>query len=260
MSKFALKTFPKANNLGDEIQELAARQFLPKVDCFVDRDNLDKEIRELRVIGNAYWEFDSFPKDNVDMLPIAMHIANRELNLDWFRANQPIGCRDENTARFLRSNGIYAYFSGCLTLTFPKYEGERNDTVLLVGSRDSFKDIYIPDGVNVDYAHSINNIKDEDINNPIKRMEQAEEWLDILRKSKLVISSRVHVIFPCIAMGTPVIPIQTQINADRLSGYELPVREDNFIIDKIDFNKDYTIPRPEEMINDLKRRIKKWVN
>ena len=88
-------------------------------------------------------------------------------------------------------------------------ENEKTE-YFLVGSKNSFKDIEFPKGQNVVFSHSINKIKEEDINNPVKRMEEAEEWLDIMRKSKLVISSRVHAILPCIAMGTPVIPIQTK--------------------------------------------------
>lgn len=248
--KYATLTYSNANNLGDDLQSLAAMQFLPRVDAFIDRDFIGNEKRKLRVIGNAYWEgFNendlSFPpKKNIDMLPIAIHIANKEINLDWFRANQPIGCRDENTARFLRSNGIYAYFSGCLTLTFPKYEGERKNRALIVGRLD--KEIDIPRELEIIKIDSVGQIKEEDLNNPEKRLNQAREWLELLKTSKLVISRKVHAIFPCIAMGTPIIPIITERNKDRLSGYDLKL-------------KNGIIERPEVMIKELKDRINKWI-
>ncbi|MDR1613194.1 MAG: polysaccharide pyruvyl transferase family protein [Planctomycetota bacterium] len=40
---------------------------------------------------------------------------------------EPIGCRDRNTAEFLHSRGIDAYFSGCLTLTFDARKSEPVD-------------------------------------------------------------------------------------------------------------------------------------
>ncbi len=37
---FALLRYRNTRNLGDEIQSIAARQFLPRVDGFIDRDRL----------------------------------------------------------------------------------------------------------------------------------------------------------------------------------------------------------------------------
>ncbi len=49
----ALK-YNNANNLGDEIQTLAAMQFI-KPETFVNRDSIATEDRDVRLIGNAFW-------------------------------------------------------------------------------------------------------------------------------------------------------------------------------------------------------------
>ncbi len=39
---FGLLTYPDTDNLGDEIQSLAARRFLPRVDYLIDRERIDE--------------------------------------------------------------------------------------------------------------------------------------------------------------------------------------------------------------------------
>ena len=82
------------------------------------------------------------PSDRVEPLPISMHLSPhvREAMLSnpdglrWFKANEPIGCRDTETMRFLESKGIRAYFSGCITLTLGKKyrnNGERRGLIFV---------------------------------------------------------------------------------------------------------------------------------
>ncbi len=43
------------NNIGDEIQSLAAKQFLPQIDLFLDRDHLNKvkSNKKIKLIMNG---------------------------------------------------------------------------------------------------------------------------------------------------------------------------------------------------------------
>ena len=38
--KFGLLNYSESYNVGDQVQSLAAKQFLPRVDYYIDRDNL----------------------------------------------------------------------------------------------------------------------------------------------------------------------------------------------------------------------------
>lgn len=115
-------------NIGDYIQNLAALQYLPKVDEYIDRDGDNPGNEPLKIIMNAWytWNPDKFPLDERYIpLPISMHISpsisdellNKKEVISWFKKNEPIGCRDYGTVRRLAENNIKAYFSGCLTLT-----------------------------------------------------------------------------------------------------------------------------------------------
>lgn len=240
----------RTRNLGDDIQTISAMQYL-EPEVFIDRDKIATEEREIKLIGNGYWDMRSFPpKSNIQMLPISMHIPLYELekkDIDWFKRNEPIGCRDLHTERLLKSYGVEAYFSGCLTLTLPKYDGKREDYIVVVGKlpKSWYNDIR---GENIIDVRQY--ITDEKlINNPEARIKQARKNLEIYKKAKLVLTSRIHTAFPCIAIGTPV-ALDITRGFERLEGYDWIPRHK-----EIDLKKDYTIERPEEMIAKLKEKV-----
>lgn len=55
---------------------------------------------------------------------VARRILSAPESINFFKRNEPIGCRDWGTVRILEKEGINAYFSGCLTLVL-----ERSDFV-----------------------------------------------------------------------------------------------------------------------------------
>ena len=81
------------------------------------------------------------PHNKVHPLFISFHINklvyqffSNEKSLNYFRKHQPIGCRDQSTVNFLKSYGIDAYFSGCLTLTLGesyKNQGNGKDVIFV---------------------------------------------------------------------------------------------------------------------------------
>lgn len=115
-------------NIGDYIQSLAAAQYMPRIDEYFDKTAKDFGTQTVKMIMNAWyiWNPELFPvSKRVIPLPISMHISpfvyekffKVKNNFEWFKKNEPIGCRDKETLNFLKVNGIEAYFSGCLTLT-----------------------------------------------------------------------------------------------------------------------------------------------
>lgn len=127
------------NNIGDYIQALAASQFLPQVDGFINREQL-KSYNEgpCKVIMNGWYMHDPSqwpPSNAIDPLFVAFHLnlsakdgLLREDGVRYLKDHQPIGCRDKYTVNLLTSKGIEAYFSGCLTLTLgQKYKSEEKE-------------------------------------------------------------------------------------------------------------------------------------
>lgn len=118
-------------NLGDYVQALAALQYLPNGEnpFYIERDNLSDfhKDTDVKVIMNGWWmeEPDNFPPTEC-ILPLyrSFHLRPKiekeffsEETISHLKKYQPIGCRDTNTAKMMRSHGIEAYYSSCLTLT-----------------------------------------------------------------------------------------------------------------------------------------------
>ena len=137
-------------NIGDYVQSLAAAQYLPQVDEFVDRENACPVGEDIKMIMNAWymWNPERFPiYKRINPLLVSIHISpmikdrlftNPEI-LKWLKKYEPIGCRDTGTVDLLKLYGIDSYFSGCLTLTLGKkykFNGEREGFI--------FVDPYLP--------------------------------------------------------------------------------------------------------------------
>jgi hypothetical protein len=133
-----------SDNLGDDIQSIAARQFMPAVDVLLDRDYLSgvKSEQKIKIILNGW--FNSKPENwppspDIDPLFVSFHIARKavalftsEISLIYLKQHEPIGCRDTSTRDLLLSKGVDAYFSGCLTLTLKNDAAMRTEEVFLV--------------------------------------------------------------------------------------------------------------------------------
>ena len=115
-------------NIGDYIQSIAARQFIGDKYEFIDRESMNKErTDDVALIANGWYMHhpENWPPDpKIHPLFVALHINKlvedtllSPPNIPYFKAHEPIGCRDCYTTEKLRKKGINAYFSGCLTLT-----------------------------------------------------------------------------------------------------------------------------------------------
>jgi Polysaccharide pyruvyl transferase len=129
-------------NVGDYIQSLAAKQFLPKVDEFVCRESLNKyQGDSLKLILNG-WFMDNPnwpPSPTVEPLFVSFHLNPHiqgrlldETGMAYFRNHGPIGCRDPSTQSTLQGHGIPAYWSSCLTTTLGDSFERKNPTTQVV--------------------------------------------------------------------------------------------------------------------------------
>jgi len=157
MVKYGLLTY-RTENIGDEIQSIAARQFLPRVDVYVERDSLNNVVSDekIKLIMNGWFTHKPEnwpPSPDIEPLFISFHItpsAAHQLtspqSIKYFKQHEPIGCRDYYTVNLLKKKGVDAYFSGCLTLTLQNTIKKRSNEILLVDIDLEDKDIieYLP--------------------------------------------------------------------------------------------------------------------
>lgn len=147
--KYGLLTYDEDEvgfNVGDNIQSIAARQFLPQVDTFINREKLAKyEGDKVKLIMNGWFTHNIknwTPSNDVIPLFISFHINQPvaqylldDRGVNYLKKHQPIGCRDYNTVKLLQEKGIEAYYTGCLTLTLDSYkvdDDEREGNIYIV--------------------------------------------------------------------------------------------------------------------------------
>lgn len=127
-------------NIGDYIQALASSQYLPRVDGFVDRDEDLKVYHDgpTAMIMNGWYMHNPKnwpPSDDIIPLFVAFHLnvlAKDEMtsseSITYLKNHEPIGCRDIDTMNLLKSYGVDAHFSACMTLTLGKnYHNDNKD-------------------------------------------------------------------------------------------------------------------------------------
>ncbi|WP_378173651.1 polysaccharide pyruvyl transferase family protein [Aquimarina sp. SS2-1] len=147
--KYGLLTYDENKNffnVGDNIQSLAAKQFLPKVDMLLNRERLGEYKGDpIKLIMNGWFTHNIHnwvPSDDIDPVFVSFHMNNTaapamlsEKGIAYLKKHEPIGCRDQFTADTLKAKGIDAYFTGCLTLTLDSYkvdDSERGEDIYIV--------------------------------------------------------------------------------------------------------------------------------
>ncbi|MDE6717328.1 MAG: polysaccharide pyruvyl transferase family protein [Muribaculaceae bacterium] len=267
--KYGLLTYtdtPTGTNIGDYIQSLAARQYLPQVDQLLNRERLDDyDDDEVKLIMNGWFTHTPshwIPAKNIHPHFVAFHINHSvqsrmltQEGITYLKTHGPIGCRDLFTTELLQSKGVPAFYSGCLTLTLDlKYkvaDKERGDDIYIVDPifnieegetllksprsflsallRGKFIDLFrkkrlinriIPKEIRKKAIYTHHQLPPNDIPDS-ERFRIAEDLLHRYAKAKLVITSRIHCALPCLALGTPVIFIDSfsdSSNKSRLKG------------------------------------------
>jgi hypothetical protein len=233
--------FPGSTNIGDDIQTYAASLLVDKP-IFCDRERLDQISKSTQLLCNGWFMENGNhwpPSKAVKPLFISFHISSKNLELmtsptaiDYYKKHEPIGCRDYHTLYILKKYKVEAYFSGCLTLTLPKYEGKRGEEILFVdvlrtNYTKNYRETIVKNIVPESYRDKITYIShftDKLSSLDTKtRMNQAKQLLDRYAKAKIVFTSLIHCALPCVALGTPVVFIDFGFNnnvakRDRFNG------------------------------------------
>jgi len=238
-------SYSKSNNLGDYIQSIAAKQLIGKKLINVDREKLNiYPGPSLNLIMNGWFMENPKnwpPTKNIKPLIISFHLnptAKKKMlsisGVEYFKKHEPIGCRDTYTQKILSKRGIKAYFSGCLTLTLQnKNKDYKKEGILVMSALErmnpkiSMNNLFIQlakfPKKYYNYKKSKRKleafISDQkplkvitksqivDITQHTEREKflLAQKQLDMISKSKLVITSRIHTALPAISLGTKVI-------------------------------------------------------
>jgi len=215
--EYSSVSFANAFNLGDEIQTLAASMLLANVDGYIDREALHEQVTPALVCMNGYFMHTPNwpPSPAIRPLFFAFHIAPHAIDticsaagIEYLKRWQPIGCRDQGTVEVLRSRGVEAYFSRCVTLTLPRREKEpESGEVFMVGfGKDSPLRYMVPREIRRQAVHVDQAEVRLPITNTELKMQMARELLDAYaRRARLVITTKIHCAMPCLAMGIPVV-------------------------------------------------------
>lgn len=270
-------------NIGDDIQSIAAKRFLPEGSISIDRDSIDTFTHDSKVctIINCWLarRINKFqantppyswpPSPIIDPLITSIHICKHFApyavsgkNKEYLLQHAPIGARDLSTLELLQKHNIPSYFSACLTLTLDNPYNEREDIIYAV---DLDKDC-----INFIRAHTQSKV--EAVSHKVShllegadRIHYAEGLLDKYRKAKCVITSRLHASMPCLAFKTPVLLINQAEDQWRFDGLRELVRncsKQEFLHAEIDFNFDSPTENPNAYLSyreKLIETVNQWV-
>ena len=202
------------------------------------------------------------PNNNINPLFISFHInpsivktfINHQ-SIEYFKKHEPIGCRDYYTRDLLVKNGINAYFSSCVTLGIERKKYLKRQTpggVIVIGAFDRLKP-YLDYKSPLKFLLSLikyplrilnykiklqkfnrhlykqrfqikrySQITKNSINSHSEGIALAEEMLNKIAESDIIITSRIHAALPALAMGLKVIFIDEGLHHTnhkmRLSG------------------------------------------
>lgn len=218
--KFGLLVYKNTYNLGDEIQSLAARQFLPSVDYHLDRDVFPQEgefEESVKVILNGWflhlrqgthWP----PPSQINPLLTSLHITPEaqglllsDAGVAYLKRHEPIGCRDLYTLGLMRRRGIKSFFSACLTVALTRPNVERDPNLIVANDLSESMLVRIGSDTDKELVFTSHiGYPNDDIE---QRFKKAESLLDTYARASCVVTTRLHCALPCLAMNTPVLLI-----------------------------------------------------
>ena len=285
--KYGLIYYKDTDNLGDDILSYAGKRFLPRVDYYIDRENMDTFLPEekeyVAAILNGWYIHYSYtfpPSPYLLPLFVGTHFNRDTLVFDdysylddyavnYLKRNAPVGCRDMRTMDVLKQKGVESYFSGCLTLTLQKYpDVEPNHEVILTDISEEIMQYVkqLPGDrkvVSKTHKFTAEEFGWEDWQ---RREERLESYLREYQGADLVVTRRLHCALPCIALGTPVVLVVDQ-NDDYHDRFESFTKycacysKEEILSGQADeaLLRPVGNQRPEELIHQMQETVRQFV-
>lgn len=264
-------------NIGDDMQSLAARRFFPCEPVGLQRESLDSlrnYLGRYKLLMNGWFMRSPRrfpPAPTIDPLVISFHLSNmvpgrldsmrQGRSLRWFKAQalkRGVGTRDVETMQLLHEVGVDAYFSGCLTMTMKAPPDiKKSDDILMIDVDDAA-------------AAKLESITRQ----PFRKLTQdfsrhtpqperlrlvTERFRDIC-SAKAIVTRRIHVAYPALAVGTPVLMVNDNPNDQRFSGVMEHLHfatPEDILAERYDFN--FANPPPNKnthlgLVKDMELR------
>jgi hypothetical protein len=145
---------------------------------------------------------------------------------DFLKRFGPVGCRDQATLDILQKYDIPASFTGCLTLTLEPYpDVEKTDEILLV---DVCHDIRTDEICRIIrqasgrpvrvFTHALSRKAVSEMSFE-DRLRHIEYVLRMFQSAYCVVTYRLHVALPCLALGTPSLLVEEERSVNRIGPY-----------------------------------------
>ncbi len=279
MAKYAVLSYTTPN-IGDDMQSLETRRFVPDA-VFLKRERLNSPwlyLSRYRAILNGWFlqKPDRWPPvRSIDPLVISFHLSDTGRRaktllsgsgLEWFKRQAKrngVGARDLGTLKLFREAGVDAYFSGCLTMTMrPPGDLKPSGDILMidVDERAAAK----LSSVTHQPFRKLTQLIPRDTSQH-ERFALVNSRFRELCEAKAVVTSRIHVAFPCLAVGTPVLMVHPEPDNQRFVGI---VEHLNFatpedvLAGRYDFNFDKPPANKEthhNLVKDMERRCEAFV-
>lgn len=252
-------------NFGDHLQNIIIKDLYKKME--IDEDEIyvlnnyetskyDGEYLVLpinHVISRNLSEYLS-PK----IIPVFIGISRdtsaiTEKEIEYLKKYSPIGCRDQETFDYLNKNHVECYLNGCLSITLDRREKiPENEKVFVIDAPQYAIDA-MPNNKknkavfmqNTHFGTYEELTKDNNLEKIVR-----EQYKMLKNEATLVITSRLHIASPCIAMGIPVILVRNSIDY-RYSWIDkfIPIYKE-IDVESINWN-----PEAVEDIEDFKEKL-----
>jgi hypothetical protein len=210
-------------NLGDHVQILAANRLLQRVgitpSVLLDRDDeiatasaLADLPKPVGILLNGWYKTNPAewpPHPDLDPIYLGFHMRlfqSRTLiappAIEHYEQHEPIGCRDVYTAATLRSFGVDAFVSNCLSLLNEKRFPSALQTETYVVSRNNDILKHLPSTLgNVNFVSHYSGSSSFHAN-----MLRVGHLLELYRtRARLIVTTLLHCALPAVAMGIPVV-------------------------------------------------------
>jgi hypothetical protein len=265
-------------NIGDYMQTIAAQNIYRKIGVseedmiFLDRDSMaDYKGEKTFLLMNGCFYNHCFPiPDSITPIFVGFQAQRHviETHLETLKKYAPIGCRDVHTCEILKSLGVDATVTGCITLALDKRDTapQKGKTYFVYGSGagylppEMFKEVPEEKLLNGEILFHRKVVH----NHPLPHQEMmetlryTEEVLKIYEKNaSLIVTPLHHVATPCMSMGIPVVVCRKK-NDTRFSFIEtlLPIHERGDY-KKVDWNPEAfdNTQFTADMLKHVKQRI-----
>ena len=235
----------KTMNIGDETQGLAGIQMLPRIDAFVERDKFsqvtfppdnttsranffhknknDATTTKMVLFMNAWYGIPAMeypPPSFLEPITLAMHFQERMYekilepiitnnSAPYLQAHAPIGARDTKTLEFFQKHGIHSFFSACMTMTLglqrlPSKQQPQSVLIIDAPELEELRGV-VPADILANATFLTQDLVGPMADSSISRYFFSFYRLLRYPGAKLIITARLHVALPAVALGTPVV-------------------------------------------------------